>query len=429
VIRRLVADVTPLRISPAFRRLWLGQTLSMVGSRMTVFAVALQVYRLTSSSAAVGAVGLVSGASGITVGLLAGGFLDAVDRRRVLLATSVAQLATSAGLAAQAFAGNDSLWPIYVLVGVQAALGAVGAPARSTYLPRLLPADRLTAGAALLTLVGRLGGVVGPSLAGVLTATAGLKFCYLVDAVSFLAALYGVVGLPSLRVPQGEGGRPGLRAMAEGLRFIRRSPVLTGVLLADVSATVLAVPVALFPAIAAERFGGDPALLGLMTTAMAVGGVLGTTLSGPVSRVQRQGRAMLVAASVWGLSIAAFGVVHGLALTLLALLVADAADVSSVVLRATVVQTATPEAFRGRVSATDYVVGAGVPQLGNFRAGLVATATTPGFSALSGGLAATAAAGVLALCFPALVRYRAFAPAGAQVPAADQTGASTVSSR
>jgi hypothetical protein len=183
------------------------------------------------------------------------------------------------------------------------------------------------------------------------------------------------------------------------------------------------VPVALFPAIADQRFGGSPELLGLMTTAMAVGGVLGTALSGPVGRVQRQGRAMLCAGAVWGLSIAGFGLAHGVVLTLLALLVADAADVSSVMLRATIVQTATPEAFRGRVSATEYVVGSAVPQLGNFRAGIVASATSPGFSALSGGLAATVGAGVLALCFPALVRYRAFAPA------ADQTGASAVSSR
>jgi MFS family permease len=425
VIRRLVADLTPLRTSPPFRRLWLGQALSLVGSQMTVFAVALQVYRLTGSSAAVGAVGLVSGAAGIAVGLLAGGFIDAVDRRRVLLMTSLAQLATSAGLAAQAFAGGGTLWPIYLLVGVQAALGAVSAPARRTFLPRLLPAERLTAGAALLTLVGRVGGVVGPSLAGLLTAAAGLRFCYVVDAGSFLAALYGVVGLPSLRVAPGEGSRPGLRAIMAGLRVIRRSSVLTGVLLADVCATVLAVPVALFPAIDAERFGGDPELLGLMTTAMAVGGVLGTALSGPVGRVRRQGRGMLVAGAVWGLSIATFGLAHGVVLTLLALLVADAADVSSVVLRETVVQTATPEAFRGRVSATDYVVGAAVPQLGNFRAGVVATATSPGFSALSGGLAATVAAGVLALGFPALVRYRAFTP----VVVGPQTGASTASSR
>lgn len=275
-------------------------------------------------------------------------------------------------LAAQAFAGAGVLWVLwvlYALVAAQAALGAVAAPARQTFLPRLLPADQLTAGAALQMLAGRAGWVVGPALGGLVTAAGGLRFCYLADAVSFVAALYGALGLPPAR-PESSGGRDrGLRAIAEGLRFVRRSRVLTGALLADICATVLAVPVALFPAIDVHRFGGDPRALGLMGTAMAVGGIIGSALSGPVGRVQRQGRGMLAAVATWGLAIAVFGIADSLVLTLLTLAVADAADVSSLALRATVIQAATPEAFRGRVAATDYVVGGAVPQLGNFRAG------------------------------------------------------------
>jgi MFS family permease len=407
VSRRLLADITPLRISPAFRRVWAGQMLSLVGSQMTVYAVALQVYRETGSSAAVGAIGLASGAAGITAGLLAGGIVDAVDRRRLLLVVSVAQILASGVLAAQAFAGIGALWLLYVLVAVQAALNAVSSPARRAFLPRLLPVDQLTAGAALQTMAGRTAWAVGPALAGVITAAGGLRFCYVVDAASFGAALFGAFGLPQGRAGTGGGRDRGLGAIADGLRFVARSRILTGVLLADVCATVLAVPVALFPAIDAERFGGDPRALGLMSTAMAVGGIVGSALSGPVGRVQRQGRGMLIAVGVWGLAIAAFGLVGNLAATLIALAVADAADVSSLALRETVIQTATPDAFRGRVGATDYVVGAAVPQLGSFRAGLVASATSPGFSAVSGGLSATLAAGVLAVGFPALLRYRA----------------------
>jgi len=404
---QLFADITPLRSSPAFRRLWTGQLLSGIGSHMTVFAVALQVYRLTSSSLAVGAIGLVSGATGIAVGMLAGGFLDAADRRRLVLVATGLQLLASAVLTVQAFTGADELWLLYVLVGVQAALMAVGAPARRTFLPHLLPAGQLTAGAALQTLAGRASWVLGPSLAGLLTAAGDLQLCYLADTVSFLASLYAAIGLP--RLERAATARPdrGVRAIAEGLSFITRSRVLLGVLLADISATLLALPVALFPAINAERFADNPQTLGLMSTAMAVGGILGSTFSGPVGRVQRQGRGMLIAVAVWGLAIATFGLVHDLAATLLALAIADAADVSSLALRSTVILTATPEALRGRVAATDYVVGSSIPQLGNFRAGVVATATTPTFSAVSGGLTATAAAGVLVLAFPALVRYRA----------------------
>ena len=416
--RSLLADVRPLRESPPFRRLWAGQLVSGVGTAMTLFAVALQVYRMTSSSAAVGGIGLAGGIAGIAAGLLSGGLLDTVDRRRVVLVTCVGQMVLSGVLAAQAFAGARTLWLLYALVAGESALAAVGTPARKAFLPRLLPADQLAAGSALQMLAGRSALVAGPALAGLLTAAGGLRFCYLVDALSFVAALYGALGLPSARPERGTGSGVGLRAIGDGLRFVGRSRVLLGVFLADISATLLALPVALFPAIDAERFGGSPEVLGLMTTAMAVGGILGSVLSGPVGRVQRQGRGVLVAVAVWGLSVAAFGLAHGLALTLLALLVADAADVSSVVLRSTVVQSATPDSFRGRVSATDYVVGAAVPQLGNFRAGVVATATSTTASAVSGGLSAVAAAGVLALTFPALVRYRATDGAQVREPSA-----------
>jgi MFS family permease len=408
MIGRLLVDVTPLRRCPAYRRLWIGSLLSGVGSQMTVFAVALQVYLLTRSSIAVGGVGLVGALPAITCGLFAGSLVDAVDRRRLVLVTSTAQLTISAAFAAQAFAGLDRVWVLYVLVGLQSLVGSVNAPARSTFMPRLLPAEQIPAGAALGMVVMHAGLIVGPSLAGVLAAVGGLRLCYAVDALSFLAALYGVFRLPPMR-PDGDGTRPGLHAVADGLRYLRHSRVLAGALLTDLNATVLAMPIALFPAVNAERFGGSPRTLGLLTTAVAVGGILGSGLSGPVGRIRKQGFGMLVASGIWGGALAGFGLVDSLAATLILLTLAGAADVSSVVLRTTIVQVATPDAYRGRVNAMEFVVGASCPELGNFRAGAVASLTSPGFSALSGGLSCIAGAGVIALAFPALVAYRAAA--------------------
>ena len=231
--------------------------------------------------------------------------------------------------------------------------------------------------------------------------------CYLVDAVSFAGALYGVALLPPMR-PEGDGvpsGR-GPAAVVEGLRFLGRDRVLLGALLADLSATVLAMPVALFPAINAERFGGSPRTLGLLGAALAAGGLLGSVLSGPVGRVTRPGRAMLVTGALWGAALAGFGVVHTLAASLLLLAAAGAADVLSVIFRSSVLQLATPDAMRGRTTATEFVVGAAMPQLGNFRAGLVAAASSPGLSAFAGGISAVGGTAVIALALPALARYR-----------------------
>jgi MFS family permease len=206
--------------------------------------------------------------------------------------------------------------------------------------------------------------------------------------------------------PQDDQLRPGLRSVLEGLAFVRHERVIASVLIADISATVLAMPIALFPAINAERFGGSPRTLGLLPAALAAGGILGSGLSGPIGRVTRKGGAMLIAGAIWGIALAAFGVVGTLWATLVCLAVAGVADVSSVVLRSTIIQMVTPDKLRGRVNATEFVAGASMPQIGNFRAGVVASISTPGISAVSGGIAAAAATLVLAIAFPVLVRYR-----------------------
>lgn len=400
-------DIGPLRESPAFRRFFVGSSLSSVGSQMTNFAVPLQVFTITHSSAAVGAVGLAIAVPAVTLGMVGGTVVDAVDRRKLVLGLTSGAAGVSGLLAAQAFAGLNQLWPLYLLVAVQSLLSTMNAPARRTFLPRLLSVERVPAGAALNMFVMHAAVIGGPALAGVITAAWGLKVCYLIDAISFSAALYGVGRLPPMP-PQGDTvSRPGLRSVVVSLRFIRSRPVLVGALLSDMSATVLGMPFALFPAVNAAHFGGAAQTLGLLMAAPSIGGVIGMVLSGPVGHVSRQGRAMLVCGAVWGAGIAGFGLADHLWLAMLLLAVAGVGDATSVVLRTTMIQLATPDAQRGRVSAAEYVVGAGCPQLGNFRAGTVASLTTPAISAVAGGLATIAGAAVIGLALPAFRRYQA----------------------
>jgi MFS family permease len=404
---RLLADIGPLRESPAFRRLWAGTTLSSVGGAMTSFAVILQVYNLTRSPFAVGAVGVAEMVPTLAVGLLGGSVADAADRRKLVLVTSSCMAAVSAAFAAQAFAGLRLVWLLYALVAVQSALVAVDRPARSTFIPRLLPASQLPAGLALNRLSFQVMLTVGPALAGLIAAAPhlGLRACYLIDAISFAAALYGVARLPAMR-PQGDAVRPGPRAVAEGISFIRRSQVLAGAFLTDLNATVFGLPMALFPAINAERFGGNPRTLGLFTAAIGVGGLVSAALSGPIRHVSRPGRAMLAATVVWGAAFAGFAVASSLWLTLSLLAVAGAADTFTVVFRGAIVQAVTPDQLRGRILAADYVVGAGGGQLGNLEAGALGSLTSPVISAFSGGLVTIAGAVVIGLALPAFTRYR-----------------------
>jgi MFS family permease len=403
---RLLADLTPLRESPAFRRLWAGTTLSSVGGSLTTFAVALQVYRITGSPFAVGAIGIAHMVPLLTAGLLGGTVADATDRRRLVLITSSALAVVSAAFAAQSFAGLQSVWLLYALVAVQSTIQAVASPAKATFVPALLPPSQLPAGLMLNRLSFQVMLTAGPALAGLITATPGLglRACYALDVLTFSGSLYAVARLPKMK-PQPGAPRPGLRAAAEGVSFIGRTQVLAGAFLADLGATVFGLPVALFPAINADRFGGNPAILGLFMASIGVGGLLSGALSGPALRTARQGRAMLLAVAVWGGAFAGFAVAPWLWLTLGCLALAGAADTFTVVFRGAIVQSVTPDALRGRVLAADYVVGAGGGELGNLEAGALGSLTTPVISALAGGLITVAAAVAIAVALPAFTRY------------------------
>jgi MFS family permease len=403
---RLLADIGPLRRSPAFRRLWATTTLSSVGGALTSFAVMLQVFQLTHSSFAVGLVGLATMVPTLIVGLLGGPVTDAVDRRVLVMVTSCCLAVVSAAFAAQAFAGLRLVWLLYTLVAVQSALFAIDRPARNTFIPSLLPPTDLAAGLTLNRISFQIVLTAGPALAGLITAAPhlGLPACYLTDTVTFTSALYGVARLPAMR-PQAGAARPNLRAVAEGVRFIRRSQPVAGAFLADLNATVFGLPFALFPAINAERFGGSPSTLGLFVASIGLGGLVSAAFSGPVRHITRQGRAMLCAVAIWGAAFAGFAVAPGLWLTLGLLAVAGAADTFTVVFRGVIVQTVTPNHLMGRVMAADFVVGAGGGQLGNIESGALGSLTSPTVSAVTGGLVTLAGVLVLGLGLPAFRRY------------------------
>jgi MFS family permease len=421
---KLLADLTPLRESPAFRRLWTGTTLSSVGGAMTTFAVTLQVWDITRSTVAVGLIALATLVPLLAIGLSGGALIDAVDTRRLVLGCTCALMAISAGLTVQAWLDVRQVGLLYALTAVESAVGAVNAPARQSIIPALLPAGQLAAGQALQRITFQTMMIGGPALAGVVAGAPhlGLRGCYLIDTISFGCALYGVGTLPkslsSGKSKSDQSERTRVSPILAGLDFIGRTPVLAGAFIADLSATFFGLPTSLFPALNAERFGGDPRTLGLFTAAIGVGGMVTAVLSGPLTRLARQGAAMLVSVAVWGAAFVVFAVAHSLWLTLLTLGVAGAADTITVVIRGTIVSTVTPPELRGRVMAADFVVGAGGGQLGSLEAGAVGSLTTPVISALSGGLLVIAAAGVLALARPAFRRYRPPPPAAPVTPSA-----------
>ncbi len=342
------------------------------------------------------------------MGLLGGAIADAVDRRRLVLGTSTLLALLSVVLFGQAALHLDAVWLLYAVVAAQAAVFAVDSPARRTFPPRLLPAGQLPAANALNQLGVNLSTFGGPLLAGVLIAGIGLPAAYGLDALSFAAALYAVARLAPMR-PDGGGAVAGLAAISQGLRFLAGRPVLLMTFLVDINAMIFGMPRALFPALAEGRFHGGPATVGLLYSAISLGGFLAAVLGGWIGRVRWQGRATLVAITLWGAAIVAFGLTDRLPVAVAMLAVAGAADMVSAVYRSTILRVATPDSMRGRLAGVFIVVVAGGPRLGDLEAGAVAAAVSPAFSVVSGGLACIVGVLLLAALVPSFRRYDAVA--------------------
>lgn len=386
-LRRLVGrhalDTRPLTV-PAFRRLLIGQGTAFVGAMLTQVAVPVQVYAISHSSLYVGFVGLAGLVPIVVFGLYGGAVADAVDRRRLYFWSSIGTWVITLALLAQTLAGLNSVALILLLVMVQSGMYAVASSTRGAIIPRIVPTELVPAANTLNFTVGNVGQVLGPLIAGVLvTLHHGFAYAYGIDGLLFTAALYSALRLPSIP-PDGSAQRAGLRAIGSGLRFIVVNPVLLMSFLVDIAAMALAMPRALFPAVADQRFHGT---VGPLYAALAIGAVLAGLSSGWIGRVRRQGRALVFAIVAWGAAVALSGLAHQLWLVVALLAVAGAADLVSAVYRQTILQVYAPDEMRGRMQGVFTAVVAGGPRLGDVRAGATAAAVGVSASWVGGGLA------------------------------------------
>ncbi|MEV0490789.1 MFS transporter [Streptomyces atratus] len=411
---RILADLTPLRASPDYRRLWFGNTVSWIGQGMTALAVSLQVYDITGSAFSVGLIGFCSFLPLVVFGLYGGAIADTVDRRKLGLASSSGSFVLSVALVATTVAGVEQVGLLYAVVALQAVCFALNSPARSSMIVRLLPAEQLPAANALNSMTGTTGALVGPMLGGLIVGWWGYRAAYTVDAVTFTASLYAMWRLPPMLPDRGDGtecGRGEKRAsVADGLRFLGARPNLRMAFFSDLCAMVLAHPRALFPAVAVVWYGGDAKTTGLLVAAPALGALLGGVFSGWLGRIRRHGLAVIVAVACWGSAIAVFGLTRHLWLGLILLALAGCSDTISMVFRTTMLQAAVPDEMRGRLQGVFIVVVAGGPRLGDFLAGSVADLASPGVAVTGGGIACVAAVSLLALRWRGFARYDARDP-------------------
>lgn len=395
---KLFVDVAPLRKSPDYRYLFIGQTISVVGNSVTIVAIPFQTYQLTHSSLQVGLVSFAQLIPLVLGSLLGGAYGDAHDRRSIIMVASLASVITALGLTINA-AQLHSLAAIYVISAAAAFFLGFANPARASAIPMLIEPEDLVAANSLNQMTFQIGSIIGPALAGVIIASAGLFWTYSIDTVTFLIYVFATWMMKPLPPTPG-ARRPGIGAIAEGFRFLKGRQIIQGIYIMDLDAMIFGAPVALFPALAADVFKVGPTGLGLLYAAPAIGAFLGAGTTGWVAAVRRRGRGVVIAIIVWGLAITAFGCTHWLVLGCVFLAVAGWADVISAVLRGTMLQRHVPDEFRGRLSSFQMAVVQGGPRLGNAESGAVASLSSPGFSVISGGIACVVGALVLARLMP-----------------------------
>lgn len=437
--KRRFVDLSPLRQSPAFARLWIGSGLSGIGAQLTIVAVGLQIFDITHDTLAVGLVGGIALLPMILAGPWGGMLADSFDRRTVLLsAITVAWLSTiglvtlsAIDAARQAEGLRVDVWPFYVFTTINALSYIIAGASRTSTYPRILPTELIPSATALNGIVMGIQLTVGPALAGVLVATVGFPITFTVDVVLAFAGFLGVIMLPKIPPLQSTVVK-GWSGVKQGLAFLRQAPNIRVSFLADIIAMSLGRPYALLPAVAASVIGGGPTTVGILTAAAAVGTFSTSLFSGRVSNVNRYGLAIGRAITIYGVFTAAFGVIIlagilgwlgpvgndwsqvsgvGIALAVLCFIGMGASDEVSAIFRSTILLTAAPDEMRGRLQGVFYAVVAGGPRLGDLYAGVLATAIALWAPALFGGIAIIVLIALLLRLNPRFRNYDKRSPA------------------
>ncbi len=408
-IARVAVDTTPLRESRDLRLLELGTFVTGLGTQASLVALPYQLYVQTQSAFLTGLLGAVELAPLMASALVGGAVADRMDRRRLLLLDQFALVVVTAALALLAFGGEPPLGVLYVLGALLAGAGAVQNVARAAMIPNLVAPALMPSALALHFGLANVTQVIGPAVGGVIIAASGVGLAYAIDAASCLALVAAVLPM-SPQPPQRAAGSEQLglgRSIAEGLRFVKSKPALTGSFAIDLAAMTFGMPRALFPVLALTVYDAGAAGTGVLYASVAAGATVAALTTGWLRHARRLGRIVIVAVLGWGAAIALAGLTGSLWVAAALLAAAGAADSVSAVCRSTITQSVTPDAMRGRMGSVFSLVVTSGPRLGDVESGTVAALTSARASVVSGGVACMVSVGAILLAFPALAAYDA----------------------
>jgi MFS family permease len=402
--RKLGVDLTPLRVSKQYRRLYVAGFITALGSQATYVAVPFQLRLLTHSTLDVGALGLAEVLPLLVFGLYGGILADRLNRRRLIIAMETVLMLSTFVLFANALLHHPLVWILYVNAFIATAASSLQRPSIEALNQLYVPNDLQRSASILANIRYTTASIIGPALGGLAAVAFGAGSVYLANLVTFSVSL---VLLYSLRATAAsiklDGGD--VAALRSGIRYVKSRPDIVGTYIIDLLAMLLAFPIAMLPFVAA-RFH-DSYALSLLYCGLPAGALVATLTSSWSRRVHRYGRAIVVAAAIWGLGIALFGFSSSLWLVFLGLAIGGGADAVSGIFRQTMWNESIPPEMRGRMAGMEMISYSLGPTAGQFRAGVMAAWTSLRFSLTFGGLACTGSVATVAVALPKLWSFDA----------------------
>jgi MFS family permease len=388
-----------------FRLFWLSLFVSNVGTWMQMTATNWLLYQITDSAFQLGLNGLFRAVPAIFLGLISGTFADRYDRKRLLLWTQLALALLTLGLAVLDHSGSIQAWQIYAFTFISAAVGSFDGPARQALFPSLVPRSALPNAVALNSVLWKGAALIGPSLGGIAISLLGTSGAFYANAASFLAVVIALMMMRSY-TPPAERSRDFFGEMKDGFTYMVSKPIILGVLVMEAVSSLFGLDNAMLTIFASDVFHVGAHGFGFLQSSRGLGAVIGSSLFIGMGQQPAQGKILTIAAILYGVGFAAFGVAPSFVLAIILLAMVGATDAIWSAARGTILQLTTPERFRGRIMGLFQLSNRGLHPLGQTETGLMVPLIGARETTILGGLLVSAVTLMIAWRIPSIVRFR-----------------------
>ena len=398
-------DLSPLRDSSAYRRLYTAGFVTSLGTQATYVTIPYQLKQLTHSPLEVGSLGLIALLPLVFFGLYGGVLADRMNRRTLIVVLEVCMMGLTTLTLVNSLLHRPLVWPLFVLTGLFAAFSSLQSPSLSALNQVLVTHDMQRASSTLQVISRNTTSIIGPAIGGLVAVAFGPSYIYGANVITFCGSIFLLVGLDKNLSPTPTHERSDRESFMAATSFLRGRPDIVGTYLIDLMAMTFAFPVSMMPFVAARYH--QTYALSLLYCGLPAGALVASVISNWTHKVHFYGRAIAIAAAAWGLGIAVFGYSSSLLVVFLGLCVAGGADSYSAIFRSTMWNESIPPEMRGRMAGMEMISYSLGPTAGQFRAGLMAAWTTMRFSLTFGGLACTGVVGAVTAALPSLWRFDA----------------------